>query len=118
MNGTSHKHMHPVCFIVPSEPPVLGSVSEVLPTLMVVSWDAPTSTSQNGIIIEYEVRYNSSQFGDFERHVNVSANVTHVSLVDLEEYVTYGVQVRAYTAEGPGPFSSLRKITTLAGSCN
>jgi hypothetical protein len=99
---------------VPSEPPVLGSVTEIFPTTIVVSWDPPSSTSQNGIIKVYEVRYTSWQFGYFERLVNVSARLTHISLSNLEEYVTYGVQVRAYTAEGPGPFSSLINVTTLA----
>ena len=43
---------------------------------------------------------------------NVSGSDLSVSLVGLQEYVNYSIQVRAYTIEGPGPYSTpVIKIT-------
>ena len=36
---------------------------------------------------------------------NVSGSDLSVSLVGLQEYVNYSIQVRAYTIEGSGPYS-------------
>ena len=37
---------------------------------------------------------------------NVSGSDLSVSLVGLQEYVNNSIQVRAYTSEGPGPYSN------------
>ena len=37
---------------------------------------------------------------------NVSGSDLSVSLVALQEYVNYSIQVRAYTSEGLGPYNN------------
>ena len=36
---------------------------------------------------------------------NVSGSDLSVSLFGLQEYVNYSIQIRAYTIEGPGPYT-------------
>ena len=47
---------------------------------------------------------------------NVSGSDLSVSLVGLQEYVNYSIVVRAYTSEGPGPYSSPMIQLTLEDS--
>ena len=47
---------------------------------------------------------------------NVSGSDLSVSLVGLQEYVNYSIQVRAYTSEGPGPYSNPMIQLTLEDS--
>ena len=67
----------------------------------------------HGNITMYEVRY--SVIGD---SVNLTLNTTNGDetslLVDgLEEFTNYTIQVRAYTAVGPGPYSAPMDVQTL-----
>ena len=68
---------------------------------------------RHGNIIMYEVFY--SVIGD---SVNLTLNTTNGDetslLVDgLEEFTNYTIQVRAYTAVGPGPYSAPMEVQTL-----
>ena len=69
-----------------------------------------------GNITMYEVHY--SVIGD---SVNLTVNTSNgdqISLIvdGLEEFTNYTVQVRAYTAEGPGPYSAPMDVQTLEDS--
>ena len=48
--------------------------------------------------------------------INVSRSDLSVSLVGLQEYVNYSIQIRAYTSEGPGPYSTPVMQITLEDS--
>ena len=70
-----------------------------------VTWEEVLAISQNGIIVNYEVRAEPLQFtGELEiqtmNTTDLSANIT-----SLQENVEYNISVRAYTSVGPGPYS-------------
>ena len=64
-----------------------------------------------GNITVYEVHYNNS---DNVKTLNTSSgDETNLLLPDLEVFTNYTIQVRAYTAVGPGPYSNSREARTL-----
>ena len=77
------------------------------PTEILVSWTELSDVCQNGNVTLYEVQYEPLQtFGMLETmSVNVTAPAMMMNITDLEEYVEYNISVRAYTSEGPGPYS-------------
>ncbi len=97
--------------IVPSDSPqnvnavVLSSMS------VMVTWEEVSGISQNGIINQYEVLLESNKVMDMT--LNVSRRQSSVNVTELEGSTMYNVSVRAYTSEGPGPYSnSLVQVTT------
>ena len=77
------------------------------PTSVNVSWDQLPNTARNGMIIAHEVKYSwplgNEQLGTI--YVNTSGTSNQVVLNRLQECVQYNISVRAYTSQGPGPFS-------------
>ena len=84
-------------------------------TAILVTWDPVPETSRNGIITQYEVESNQSTFDEIPstRLTTTNGSVLMVELGGLEEYVEYTIRVRAYTSEGPGPFSVAMVNRTL-----
>ena len=72
-----------------------------------MSWEEVPAIDQNGNVTMYEIQYEPLQtFGVLLiQTVNITAPATMMNLTDLEEYVEYIIIVRAYTSEGPGPYS-------------
>ena len=80
-----------------------------------VSWMLLDCQDHCDNITMYEVRCTSSDFGD---NVDITLNTTNgdeTSLIvdGLEEFTNYTIEVRAYTAVGPGPFSDPVDVRTL-----
>ena len=79
------------------------------PTEIEVSWEEVPLIDQNGMITTYEVRYTpETRFQDeiSTNSVNITnSSVMSITLTGLEEFVGYNISVRAYTGEGPGPYS-------------
>ena len=78
-----------------------------------VSWMKLYCEDRLGFTTMYEVRY--SIVGD---NVNLTLNTTYGNetslIVDgLEEFTNYTIEVRAYTAVGPGPYSAPVIVQTL-----
>jgi hypothetical protein len=78
-------------------------------------WDPPARRHRNGEIVMYEVLYHerTNPADDWP------TNTTDTSLVidGLERTTSYVFQIRAYTSQGPGPWSSqLPFRTSLAPS--
>ena len=69
----------------------------------------------HGNITMYEVRYTILDFGDsVNQTLNTSSgDETSLEVDGLEEFANYTVEVRAYTAVGPGPYSSPIDVQTL-----
>ena len=72
----------------------------------------------HGNITMYEIRYTGLNFGD---NVNQTLNTssgdeTSMEVGGLEEFANYTIEVRAYTAVGPGPYSSPMDVMTLSNS--
>ena len=56
----------------------------------------------------YEIEYeplDTFDCGLMVESVNTTDPVLMMNLTGLEEYVEYDITVRAYTSEGPGPYS-------------
>ena len=56
----------------------------------------------------YEIEYeplDSFDCGLMVESINTTGPVLMMNLTGLEEYVEYDITVRAYTSEGPGPYS-------------
>ena len=85
------------------------------PARLVVQWATFSVVDRNGVITAYEINYVGDDFDTDPHSVNVSGNVTSLTLSGLEEYVVYDVKVRAYTSVGPGPFSTILSARTHAG---
>ena len=92
---------------VPSGAPSNVVALTIAPTSVNVSWDQLPTTARNGIIITYELKYSwplgSGQLGTM--YVNTSGTPNQLVLNNLQECVQYIISVRAYTSQGPGPFS-------------
>ena len=73
---------------------------------------------RNGIITKYQVEYNQTAFSSVDSSllVFVDEPTLMTTLVDLHEYTEYVIRVRAYTSEGPGPYSNETVSTTLQDS--
>ena len=52
----------------------------------------------------YEIKYEPLEC-ELVEYINTTGLVLMMNLNDLEEYVEYNITVRAYTSEGPGPYS-------------
>ena len=100
-------------------------VPEVAPTIVstiaaqqsiVVSWMMLDCQYHHGHITVYEVCYNSSYFVNNRMLNTSSGDETTLQLNGLEEFVNFNIEVRAYTAVGPGPYSSPIEVMTLQDS--
>ena len=75
-------------------------------TSIMVSWDEVPPIDRNGIVTDYEVLYEPLE--TFEGAImSMKVNTTNLSIIvtGLQEFVMYNISVRAYTSEGPGPYS-------------
>ena len=72
-----------------------------------MTWEEVPPIDQNGIIINYEVCYEPLETFDdaiMKEIVTIGTDLFYM-LSGLEEFVNYNISVRAYTVEGPGPYS-------------
>ena len=83
-----------------------------------VSWMMLECQDRHGNITMYEVRYTDLNFGEnVNRTLNTSSgDETSLEVDGLEEFANYTIEVRAYTAVGPGPYSSPMDVMTLPDS--
>lgn len=102
-------------FIEPATAPQNVEVFAVSSTMIVITWEEVAEIAQNGIITQYEVRINQSTFDEVSLSDSAVVNASTMMLEweNLEEFVEYGVRVRAYTSVGPGPFSIVVTNRTL-----
>ena len=70
---------------------------------------------RNGIITQYQVEYNQTEFREVLMFSSqtVAEDTLSTMLLNLEEYVTYTIRVRAYTEVGSGPYSPTEEERTL-----
>ena len=101
--------------VAPNAPPDNVQVLTLSSTAILVTWDPVPEISRNGIITQYEVKVNQSTFDEIPstRLNTTNGSVLMMELGGLEEDVEYTIRVRAYTSEGPGPFSVARVNRTL-----
>ena len=106
-------------FVAPASPPSNVTAMTASSTSIDVMWYEVPPIDQNGVIIAYEITYTPLE--NFTgvigiNSTNMSGSYLSVSLVGLQEYVNYSIQIRAYTIEGPGPYSNPVLQITLENS--
>ena len=111
-----HVQSNAVLVLVPGAAPVVSTSPDQ--RSINVSWEMLECQDRHGNITMYEVRYTDLNFGE---NVNQTLNTSsgdELSLVvsGLEEFANYTIEVRAYTAVGPGPYSSPIDVQTLPDS--
>lgn len=121
----------------PASPPVAVYVGEAVPTgepLSVVgesksstevrlTWKAPQQSMQNGDLLGYKifylVTYSPQELEDgrkFEEEIEVvPASLTAYSLVFLDKFTEYRIQILAFNPAGDGPRSKAIIVKTLQG---
>jgi len=81
-----------------------------------VSWDEIERSLRNGIIINYEIRYEPLEdYGGVIGADMVPSVERVIVLENLEENTEYNISVRGYTVVGPGPFTSGITVRTSEG---
>ena len=98
----------------PASPPINVTPVVMSSTSIMVSWDEVPPIDRNGIVTNYEVLYEPLEtFGGAIRSMTVTTNNLSVILTGLQKFVMYDISVRAYTSEGPGPYSEEITVMTF-----
>ncbi|XP_075422091.1 protein sidekick-1 isoform X2 [Ascaphus truei] len=88
---------------VPSTPPENVSAEAVSSTKILLSWATIPESNQNGLILGYKVLYKPKDLDTDPSSLLVKGNQTlSVLLESLRKYVTYEIQVLAFTRIGDG----------------
>ena len=97
---------------VPSGSPRNVLVTAMSSTSILVTWDSPLESEQNGVIISYTVAYvNLNRSGD--QQISLSTTQRQLSITGLQEYEEYSFTVAATTTVGQGPFSDTSSTFTF-----
>ena len=89
-------------------------------TSIFVSWEVPILNDLNGILVNYSINYSGIEIDTVPRVSYLSnPNLTNqsITLIDLEEYTTYSINVSSYTKVGKGPDAILTHRTNQDGEC-
>ena len=94
---------------IPSAAPggVFGIGTE---TLILLIWDPPVAIDRNGEIEKYEIVYFGITFDRKSRIVCTTK--TRIVIGNLTAGNIYYIKIRAYTSQGPGPFSVIVPVKT------
>ena len=93
-------------FVVPSTPPVNLTVFALNSTAIQAEWNAPELIDQNGVLTNYQVRYNGSVLDTTERTLNLNIDMMSVILTGLLPNTYYCVIIRVENRAGLSEFSS------------
>ena len=108
--------MFSLYFLAPSVGPDSVSTSQVNKTTFNISWEPLQREESHGKVTLYEVKAIFLKKGNLRKrsviYSPVNTSVTFVVLSDLELCSKYNVSVRAYTAEGPGPYGEPLELET------
>ncbi|XP_077356724.1 receptor-type tyrosine-protein phosphatase delta isoform X1 [Festucalex cinctus] len=98
----------------PSGPPTEVRCSSPTSTSILVSWQAPPTESQNGIITRYSIQYAATEGEDTStrRIPDIPPESSRYLLEHLEKWTEYHVTVTAHTDAGAGPESTAQLVRT------
>ena len=95
----------------PAIPPPNVTAEVNSSTSAYVVWEEIPEIERNGIILDYQVRYQRIPEGSSSG--TVMTNDIEVNIRNLEEYTNYSISVRARTRAGFGGFSDPVVIQTF-----
>ena len=106
---------------MPSSGPInfMATSGILAATSIIVSWDPPLLTHQNGVITRYQIIYwlLRANIAANRSSVVVLGNVTRHTLYNLIPSSNYSLQIAAATNVGFGPFySPIVHLTSPAGT--
>ena len=107
--------------IAPASSPQNFAVTNTTSNSISLQWNAPPDEEINGIIITYIIRYRIIEQLGVDQvsldtfNINVTGNITNVTLVNLANYTVYEISIGAATAIGEGPTTSLKQRTDQNG---
>lgn len=88
---------------MPSDVPLDIQATPVDSATLMLTWNAPSADSRNGLIVQYVVNISVSETGQrFQRIVSGTGTIT---LTNLHPYYEYTYIIAAATSVGTGPFS-------------
>ena len=98
----------------PEAPPVTLSQNNLMSRSVNLTWDAPRSDRQNGIIRYYVIEAYENNTENTITYQTPS-NMTNFVVNNLHPFYTYTIKIRAFTV-GPGPLSLVHTVNTLEDS--
>ena len=93
---------------VPSSHPTDIQAVPLDATTLAISWNPPSSSTQNGIIIQYLL--NVSTYETEQRATYVTNGSTTITINDLHPHYVYCIVIAAATSVGVGPYSEAESI--------
>ncbi|XP_049874528.1 tyrosine-protein phosphatase Lar isoform X3 [Pectinophora gossypiella] len=87
----------------PKGPPTNVSYHFQTPDVISVTWEPPIRADRSGQIKKYDVQFYKR--GDQSSQIEKTTELTKAVFTGLEEDAHYVFKVRAYTDQGPGPYS-------------
>ncbi|XP_026325265.1 tyrosine-protein phosphatase Lar isoform X7 [Hyposmocoma kahamanoa] len=87
----------------PKGPPVNVTYHFQTPDIISIKWEPPLREDRSGQIKKYDVQFYKR--GDPSSQIEKTTEQTKAVFTGLEEDAHYIFKVRAYTAQGPGPYS-------------
>ena len=102
-----------ISFVEPDGAPQNVNGHNSSSTSIRVSWDKVPDEQQNGVILSYNITYQSLTESD-SGNVQVRGNppLREKEITDLKEYVAYNITVFASTVKGDGPHSTAIVVRT------
>ncbi len=105
-------------YAAPSKSPPNLSTNVISSTEIRLHWNEVPAIDQNGRIVTYEIESNQSRFLQNTSLTTSTPDLTSV-LRGLHEFVVYTIRIRAWTSQGPGPFSlPVDAMTVEDGECD
>ncbi|KAL9958642.1 hypothetical protein ACROYT_G035690 [Oculina patagonica] len=86
--------------LVPSAPPEDRDVYDVTSTSCEIRWGQIPDEGKNGVIIGYELQYNSRLSS--RQTVSLNGNTSSYHLTGLQSYTQYRISIVGVTSAGPG----------------
>lgn len=105
------------CYVEPDGPPNNVSAWNESSTSVKVSWQEVDPKLRNGIIIGYNITYNSSR-GPSGNIILNSSKIFNLVIENLSEWTWYTVSVSAYNKIDHGPSFSVDVRTDEGSKCH
>ena len=94
------------------------STSQLNARSILVRWTVPVLNDLNGFLLNYSINYSGIEIDTLPRVIylsNPGFGDQSITLIDLEEYATYSINISVYTKVGKGSDAIVTQRTNQAG---